>query len=86
MAIQHAGPLLPSDIAEALKGYDAGDFATASILATPRSIEPSTEIVRFSDTGTPRWHIDLTRDDLPLLSSPPGWPGVVSIRRARPAD
>jgi hypothetical protein len=29
MATQHTGPLLPADIAEALKGYDAGDFAKA---------------------------------------------------------
>lgn len=70
MAIQHTGLLLPADIAEALKGYDAGDFANASSLAAPRSIEPSTEIVRLSDTSPPRWHLDLTRDDLPLLSFP----------------
>jgi len=25
MATQHTGPLLPADIAEALKGYDAGE-------------------------------------------------------------
>ena len=70
MAIQHTGPILPPDIAEALKGYDAGEFAKASILAAPRSVEPSTEIVRLSDTSPTRWHIDLTRDDLPLLSFP----------------
>jgi len=70
MATQHTGPLLPADIAEALKGYDAGDFAKASILATPRSIEPSTEIIQLSDNSPPLWNIDLTRDDLPLLSFP----------------